>query len=108
MTTTTTRRASIATIAGLTLVLAATPAAADHDHHLVTPGTCVTDVADGQTSKDGDEPGGHVFHGHVHMRSDSNGTRLGVLTDNRVRVFKTAELAGDDPELVALREACGL
>lgn len=100
--TTHSRTRRIAAIAGACLVLGATPAAADHDHHIVTPGTCVTDVASGQTAKAADDPGGHVFHTHVHMRTDSNGTRLGELTDDRVRVFKTAELDGE------LRDACGI
>lgn len=96
------RRIAVGAITGACLVLTALPAAADHDHHIVTPGTCVTDVADGQTSRSADDPGGHVFHTRVHMRTDSNGTRVGDLTDGRVVVLKTAELEG---ELLA---ACGL
>ncbi len=96
------RRTLVSTITGACLVLGASPAAAHHEHHVVTPGTCVTDVASGQTSKHADEPGGHVFHTRVHMRTDSNGTRIGDLTDGRVHVYKTAEL--DD----ALLERCGL
>lgn len=90
----TNRRVTVAAITGACLVLGATPALADHDHHIVTPGTCVTDVANGQTSKGEDEPGGHVFHTHVHTRTDSNGTRLDVLTADRVHVLKTSELDG--------------
>ena len=39
---------------------------ADHEHYLSTPGTCVEDVARGQTAKDEDDPGGHKFHDNVH------------------------------------------
>ena len=37
-----------------------------HPHYLSTPGTCVEDVASGQTAKDEDQPGGHKFHDNVH------------------------------------------
>ncbi len=98
----TTRRIAVGAIAGACLVLTALPAAAHHDHHIVTPGTCVADVADGQTSKGAEDPGGHVFHARVHMRTESNGTRVGDLTDGRVVILKTAEM---DTELL---DTCGL
>jgi hypothetical protein len=48
------------------LALAA-PAAASHDHYLVTPGTCVGDIARGQTTKGEGEGGYHRYHEHVHL-----------------------------------------
>jgi hypothetical protein len=48
------------------LVATATPVAADHEHWLETPGTCVEDIASGQTSKLATDPGGHTFHLNVH------------------------------------------
>lgn len=42
------------------------PAFASHEHYLLTPGTCVEDVAGGQTAKDPGERGFHKFHDHVH------------------------------------------
>lgn len=45
----------------------ATPAFAAHQHYIETPGTTVCDIANGQTSKEGDAPGGHVFHDKVHI-----------------------------------------
>ncbi len=97
----TTRHVIVAAASATCLALTAIPAAAHHEHHVATPGTCVTDVAKGQTAKGDDDPGGHVFHTRVHMRTHSNGTRIGDLTDGRVRVLKDAEL--DDH---GLAEAC--
>lgn len=45
----------------------AEPSLAAHEHWLNTPGTCVEDIATGQTSKDPSEPGGHQFHEQVHL-----------------------------------------
>lgn len=42
------------------------PAFASHDHYLLTPGTCVEDVASGQTRKEPGEDGYHRFHDNVH------------------------------------------
>lgn len=39
---------------------------ASHPHYLSTPGTCVEDVASGQTSKGEGEGGYHKFHDNVH------------------------------------------
>lgn len=52
--------------ASMLLVLAA-PAAASHEHYLVTPGTCVEDIAHGQTSKGPGEGGYHKFYENVHL-----------------------------------------
>lgn len=41
---------------------------AAHDHFLSTPGTCVIDIAGGQTSiGDSGHGGYHKFHDHVHL-----------------------------------------
>ena len=48
------------------MLATATPALADHEHWLETPGTCVEDIAAGQTSKLATDPGGHKFHENVH------------------------------------------
>ena len=42
------------------------PAFASHEHYLLTPGTCVEDIASGQTSKGPGEGGYHKFHDNVH------------------------------------------
>lgn len=42
------------------------PAFASHEHYLSTPGTCVEDVASGQTAKGEGEGGYHKFHDNVH------------------------------------------
>lgn len=42
------------------------PAFASHEHYLSTPGTCVEDVASGQTEKGEGEGGYHKFHENVH------------------------------------------
>lgn len=42
------------------------PAFAEHQHYLVTLGTCVEDVARGQTAKGPNEGGYHKFHENVH------------------------------------------
>ena len=49
----------------LLLVLAG-PAFAGHKHYLQTPGTCVVDIASGQTSQT-DGGGFHRFHNNVHL-----------------------------------------
>ena len=43
------------------------PAFASHEHYLVTPGTCVDDIASGQTEKGPGEGGYHKFHENVHL-----------------------------------------
>ena len=51
-------------LVGLSL---ATVGLASHAHYLQTPGTCVDDIASGQTSKGPAEGGFHQFHHHVHL-----------------------------------------
>lgn len=61
----TVRVGAVATALLLFMALA-NPAIADHKHWLQTPGTCVTDVASGQTAQT--EGGGfHRFHENVHI-----------------------------------------
>ena len=43
------------------------PALANHDHNLITPGTTVVDIGNGQTEKCASDPGGHMFHMHMHL-----------------------------------------
>lgn len=50
----------------LAMQMFAGTALADHDHNLITPGTTVVDIADGQTEKCATDPGGHKFHANVH------------------------------------------
>jgi hypothetical protein len=42
-------------------------ARANHDHNLITPGTTVVDIGDGQTEKCASDEGGHMYHVHVHL-----------------------------------------
>lgn len=59
-------RLGVALLASL-LVSSATPALASHEHWLETPGTCVEDIARGQTDKEDGEGGYHRFHENVHL-----------------------------------------
>ena len=56
---------AVMTIMAASAVFSA-PAFASHEHYLQTPGTCVEDVAGGQTAKDEGEGGYHKFHDNVH------------------------------------------
>ena len=60
---------------------------ADHDHDLITPGTIVVDIADGQTERCTTDPGGHQFHAHVHLGRP--GTFAWALPNNPVSITKT-------------------
>ena len=42
-------------------------AVANHDHNLITPGTTVVDIGNGQTEKCASDAGGHSYHEHVHL-----------------------------------------
>ena len=57
---------TVAAVMAATLVVSAVPAFANHEHYLETPGTCVEDVASGQTDKGSGEGGYHQFHDNVH------------------------------------------
>lgn len=60
---------------------------ANHDHNLITPGTIVVDIADGQTEKCASDPGGHQFHAHVHLGQP--GTFAWALPANPVSIITT-------------------
>jgi hypothetical protein len=53
-------------VGALAMPMSAGTALADHDHDLITPGTTVDDIGDGQTRKCPPHPGGHKFHDNVH------------------------------------------
>ena len=59
---------------------------ASHEHYLETRGTCVEDVARGQTAKDEGDPGGHKFHENVHKGQP--GTEAFEKENNPVSVDK--------------------
>ena len=82
------RRFLLACVLALTLgVSAVAPAFADHDHNLITPGTTVVDIGDGQTEKCASDHGGHQFHDHVHLGMPGMGAFLNP--NNPVEVIKT-------------------
>jgi hypothetical protein len=62
------------------------PAFASHEHYLLTPGTCVEDLAGGQTAKGPGEGGYHRFHGNVHKGRP--GTTAFENIDNPIGVDK--------------------
>ena len=62
-------------------------AMANHDHNLITPGTTVVDIANGQTEKCSTDPGGHKFHDNVHLGTP--GTFAFAQLNNPVSVIKT-------------------
>ena len=49
-----------------TLAFSGPAAYASHEHYLLTPGTCVGGIAEGQTAKGEGEGGYHKFHDNVH------------------------------------------
>jgi hypothetical protein len=57
---------TVAAVMAAMLVVSAVPAFASHEHYLLTPGTCVEDVASGQTAKEPGEGGYHKLHDNVH------------------------------------------
>lgn len=58
----------------LAMPMFAGTALADHDHNLITPGTTVVDIADGQTEKCATDPGGHKFHANGHTSGGQEGS----------------------------------
>lgn len=69
-------------LAGIAALSLGSVAHAEHDHFVYQPAhgghsaTCRY-IADGQTSKAPEEPGGHQFHTHVHLGqpgADTHGT----------------------------------
>ena len=59
---------------------------ASHEHYLKTPGSCVDDVASGQTEKGEGEGGYHKFHENVHKGQP--GTEAFEKVNNPVSVDK--------------------
>ena len=75
-------------VLSLTLMTAmAGTALANHDHDLITPGTTVVDIADGNTENCTGEPAYHVFHVKVH--TGTPGTFAFTQPNNPVEVVKT-------------------
>ena len=60
---------------------------ASHEHYLVTPGTCVGDIASGQTENGPGEGGYHKFHENVHLGTP--GMMAFENENNPVAVYKT-------------------
>lgn len=56
----------VAAIMAVSAAFSASAAFAIHEHYLLTPGTCIEDVAQGQTSKGEGEGGFHKLHDNVH------------------------------------------
>lgn len=71
----------------LAMPMSAGIALADHDHNLITPGTTVVDIADGQTEKCATDPGGHTFHANVH--TGRPGGSAFAQPNNPVSIIKT-------------------
>ncbi len=78
----------LVTVAALMAAMMAFSASAfaSHPHHLSTPGTCVEDVARGQTEKGEGEGGYHKFHDNVHKGQP--GTAAFEKENNPVSVDK--------------------
>lgn len=55
------------------IVVLAVPAFAGHDHFVETPNGNCHQVAEGQTSIDKDDRGGHKFHDNVHKGAADGG-----------------------------------
>ena len=73
---------------------------AGHEHFLVTPGTCVEDIARGQTSNSDLEHGGyHQFHDNVHLGAGGVGGPLNKDGVAPVIVDKT--VGGDAANIAA-------
>ncbi len=75
-----------AAIASVLVASGSATALASHDHYLVTPGTCVADIARGQTAKGADEGGYHQYHENVHLGTP--GTEAFANSNNPVAVYK--------------------
>lgn len=76
---------TVAAVVAAMMALAG-PALASHDHYLVTPGTCVGDIAKSQTVKGEGEGGYHKYHENVHLGTP--GTQAFANSNNPVDVYK--------------------
>jgi hypothetical protein len=87
-----TKRVLIAgAIAVAGLAIGATPAAAGHDHYVMTPNGKCHQVAAGQTGiTDPDHGGYHRFHANVHLGATESAENPDSLGDGNanVQVFK--------------------
>jgi hypothetical protein len=82
------RRLVIATGLVLGMLLSGTGVTlADHDHDLITPGTTVVDIGNGQTERCATDPGGHQFHAHMH--TGTPGMVAFANPSNPVSIVKT-------------------
>ncbi len=72
-------------VAALSL-MAGGSASASHDHYLVTPGTCVADIASGQTEQGMGEGGYHQYHENVHLGTP--GLQAFANESNPVVIYK--------------------
>ena len=96
------KRLLVATIAALAFVPGV--AFAGHEHFLVTPGTCVEDIAGGQTSISDLEHGGyHQFHDNVHTGAGGPGGPL--HKDGVASVIVDKTIGGDAANLAACAAA---
>ena len=78
---------TVAAVAAAILSMSAPAAFASHDHYLLTPGTCVEDIASGQTQKELGEGGYHKFHENVHLGTP--GMMAFENENNPVAVYKS-------------------
>ncbi|MDA0353774.1 MAG: hypothetical protein O3A10_16445 [Chloroflexi bacterium] len=81
------------------LALDSGTASASHDHFLVTPGTCVENIARGQTAIALDQNGGyHRFHVNVHQGA---GGPDGPLNKNGVSPVIVDKTVGGNVDNIA-------
>jgi hypothetical protein len=82
------RRIVVAVLSMVLVVATAGPAFANHPHFVDTPNGNCHQVAEGQTSKDKDDRGGHKFHDNVHKGAAdiTEGDTLGFLGHGNSRV----------------------
>ena len=77
----------VTALAAILMVSTGGAALANHDHNLITPGTTVVDIGNGQTEKCASDPGGHQYHEHVHL--GVAGVTAFANPNNPVSVIKT-------------------
>ena len=78
-------------LVGALVVTGGSAALAAHDHYLVTPGTCIEDIASGQTSQTSGG-GAHQFHDNVHLGTP--GMEAFANPDNPVSIGKVTATTG--------------
>ena len=87
------KRMFVLTVAVLSLLaMSALPAAASHDHYIVTPNGECHQVASGQTSIDDPSHGGyHQFHDHVHTGAAAPDNKTLGHGHAAAQVYKAAD-----------------